>query len=155
MDEDKISSHADLKKFFQETVSHLLESELVLSDLHPQVTLEEVRVLNELGHGRAMKVYVERADGGLWGVVVPREATVRDLKLALRKHVALALGRQGVRKTVSWKYIWRNYWLTLDGECLKNDNGRLLDVGVRHKSCLSFLKRHRERCAKQLSKGSK
>ncbi|XP_063884383.1 U11/U12 small nuclear ribonucleoprotein 25 kDa protein-like [Scylla paramamosain] len=155
MDEDKISSHAELKRFFQEAVSHLLEADPLLSDLHPQVTLEEVRVLNELEHGRAMKVYVERADGGLWGVVVPREATVRDLKLALKKHVALALGRQGVRKTVSWKYIWRNYWLALDGESLKNDNGRLLDVGVRHKSSLSFLKRHRERCAKQLNRGGK
>ncbi|KAG0724776.1 U11/U12 small nuclear ribonucleoprotein [Chionoecetes opilio] len=90
-DEDKILSHAELKRFFQEAMSHLLESDPLLSDLHPQVTLEEVTALNELEHGRAMKVYVERTDGGLWGVVVPRESTLRDLKLALRKHVALAL----------------------------------------------------------------
>ena len=50
-----------------------------------------MKALNELEHGRAMKVYVERADGGLWGIVVPRKATLHDLKLALRKHVALAL----------------------------------------------------------------
>lgn len=45
----------------------------------------------ELEHGRAMKVYVEKADGGFWSVVVPREATVHDLKKALKNHVALML----------------------------------------------------------------
>lgn len=38
-----------------------------------------------------MKVYVEKADGGFWCVVVPREATVHDLKKALKNHVALML----------------------------------------------------------------
>ena len=48
MDEDKISSHAELKKCFQEAVSHLLEGDPLLSDLHPQVTLEEVRLVTYL-----------------------------------------------------------------------------------------------------------
>lgn len=47
--------------------------------------------MSELEHGRAMKVYVEKADGGFWGIVVPRGATLRDLKLVLKNHVALAL----------------------------------------------------------------
>lgn len=153
--DDKILSHAELKKFFQEALSHLLESDPLLSDLHPQVTLEEVKALNELEHGRAMKVYVERADGGMWGVVVPREATVRDLKEALRKHVALALARQGVRRKVSWRYVWKSYWLASDGETLKNDNAKLLEVGVRHKSSLTFIKRHREKYRKQLDRGGR
>lgn len=51
----------------------------------------QVNALIELEHGRAMKVYVEKADGGFWCVVVPREATVHDLKKALKNHVALML----------------------------------------------------------------
>lgn len=43
-DDDKILSHTELKRFFQEALSHLLESDPLLSDLHPQVTLEEVRM---------------------------------------------------------------------------------------------------------------
>lgn len=36
-------SHAELKKFFQEALSQLLKKDPILNDLHPQVTLEEVK----------------------------------------------------------------------------------------------------------------
>lgn len=144
-EEDKTIPHTELKRFFQEALSCMLESDSLLSDLHPHVTLEEVRALGELENGRAMKVYIERADGGVWSIVVPREATLRDLKLVLRNHVALALARQGVRKKVSWKYVWRSYWLAFNGENLKDDNRKLLDVGVKHMSSLTFIKRRREK----------
>ena len=47
--------------------------------------------LIEVEHGRAVRVLIEKADGGHWSVVVPREATVLDLKRALKNHVALSL----------------------------------------------------------------
>lgn len=53
--------------------------------------------------------------------------------------------RQSVRKKVSWKYVWRSYWLAFDGENLMDDNRKLLEVGVRHMSSLTFVKRRREK----------
>lgn len=138
-------SHAELKKFFQEALSQLLKKDPILNDLHPQVTLEEVNALIELEHGRAMKVYVEKADGGFWCVVVPREATVHDLKKALKNHVALMLNRKGVKKKINWKYIWKAYWLCYEGEKLADDRKKLLELGVKNKSSLTFIKRLRER----------
>lgn len=41
-EEDKTISHTELKRFFQEALSCMLESDSLLSDLHPHVTLEEV-----------------------------------------------------------------------------------------------------------------
>lgn len=138
-------SHAELKKFFQEALCQLLKKDPILNDLHPQVTLEEVNALIELEHGRAMKVYVEKADGGFWCVVVPREATVHDLKKALKNHVALMLNRKGVKKKINWKYIWKAYWLCYEGEKLADDRKKLLELGVKNKSSLTFVKRLRER----------
>ncbi|XP_042875766.1 U11/U12 small nuclear ribonucleoprotein 25 kDa protein-like isoform X1 [Penaeus japonicus] len=144
MDSETLS-HAELKKFFQEALCQLLKKDPVLNDLHPQVTLEEVNALIELEHGRAMKVYVEKADGGFWSVVVPREATVHDLKKALKNHVALMLTRKGAKKKINWKYIWKTYWLCHEGEKMTDDWKKLLELGVKNKSSLTFLKRLRER----------
>ncbi|XP_053653762.1 uncharacterized protein [Cherax quadricarinatus] len=91
----KTLSHAELKKFFQEALSQLLQDDPLLKDLHPQVTLEEVNALIELEHGRAMKIYIEKADEGFWTVVIPHEATVYELKQGLKHHVALVLLSRG------------------------------------------------------------
>lgn len=38
-------SHTELKRFFQGALSQLLQDDSILTDLHPQVTLEEVCLL--------------------------------------------------------------------------------------------------------------
>ncbi|XP_042231388.1 U11/U12 small nuclear ribonucleoprotein 25 kDa protein-like isoform X1 [Homarus americanus] len=149
----KTLSHAELKKFFQGALSQLLQDDPILTDLHPQVTLEEVNALIELEHGRAMKIYVEKADKGFWSVVIPREATVYDLKQGLKHHVALALSRRGVKKKISWRYIWKTYWLCYNGEKLTDDNSKLLEFEIRNKSVLTFVKKYRER--QQIGKRNK
>lgn len=138
-------SHAELKAFFQGALAKLLQGDTVLSDLHPQVTLEEVQALIDLEHGQAMKVFIKKADGGYWNVVVPREATVHELKVALKHHVALWLNRKGLKKKISWRYIWKTYWLCFDKEKLTNNNCKLLEYGIRNKSSLTFLKKRRDR----------
>lgn len=140
-----VLSHAELKAFFQGALAKLLQADPVLKDLHPQVTLEEVQALIDLEHGQAMKVYIEKADGGFWNIVVPREATLHELKIALKHHIALYLNRKGLKKRISWRYIWKTYWLCFDREKLTNDNCKLLEYGIRNKSTLTFLKKHRER----------
>lgn len=140
-----VLSHAELKAFFQGALAKLLQADPVLKDLHPQVTLEEVQALIDLEHGQAMKVYIEKADGGFWNIVVPREATLHELKIALKHHIALYLNRKGLKKRISWRYIWKTYWLCFDREKLTNDNCKLLEYGIRNKSTLTFLKKRRER----------
>ncbi|XP_071528332.1 uncharacterized protein [Panulirus ornatus] len=138
-------SHAELRRYFQGALSQLLQDDPILADLHPQVTLEEVNALIELEHGRAMKVYIEKDDGGFWSIVIPREATVHDLKQGLKHHVALVLSRKGAKNKISWRYIWKTYWLCYNGEKLTDDNTRLLEFGIRNKSTLTFVKKYRER----------
>ncbi|XP_068219444.1 U11/U12 small nuclear ribonucleoprotein 25 kDa protein-like [Palaemon carinicauda] len=140
-----VLSHAELKAFFQGALERLLPADPVLNDLHPQVTLEEVQALIDLEHGQAMKVYIKKADGGYWNVVVPREATVHELKVALKHHVALWLNRKGLKKKISWRYIWKTNWLCFDKEKLINDNCKLLEYGIRNKSTLTFLKKRRDK----------
>lgn len=136
-------SHAELKDVFQKALEHLLKNDPILTDLHPQVTLEEVSALIEVEHGRAVTVNIEKADGGNWSVVVPREATVLDLKRALKNHVALELSRRNVKKKISWRYIWKNNWLCYNGVQLSDLNARILDYGIKNKSTLTFSKRLR------------
>lgn len=42
-EDSKTLSHPELKLFFQEALSRLIQSDPMLADLHPQVTPEEVR----------------------------------------------------------------------------------------------------------------
>lgn len=142
-------SHAELRDVFQKALEHLLKNDPILSDLHPQVTLEEVSALIEVEHGRAVTVNIQKADGDHWDVVVPREATVLDLKIALKNHVALELSRRNIKKKISWRYIWKNNWLCYNGVQLSDLNAHILDYGIKNKSTLTFSKRLRIKQSRQ------
>ncbi|NXP02288.1 SNR25 protein, partial [Thinocorus orbignyianus] len=58
-------------------------------------------------------------------VVVVQNASVLELKKALRRHVQLRQARQGGVQHLSWKYIWRTYHLTYGGEKLADDRKKL------------------------------
>ncbi|CAL4190851.1 unnamed protein product, partial [Meganyctiphanes norvegica] len=133
-------SHAELKDVFQKALEPLLKNDPILSDLHPQVTLEEVSALIEVEHGRAVTVFIEKVDGGHWSVVVPREATVLDLKRALKNHVALSLSRRNIKKKISWRYIWKNNILCYNSVQLSDLSAHILDYGINNKSTLTFSK---------------
>ncbi|MCL4139887.1 UNVERIFIED_CONTAM: hypothetical protein GTU68_019772 [Idotea baltica] len=49
--------------------------------------------------------------------------------------------RRNQPKSISWKYIWRTYWLCFEGTRLVDDNKKLLSFGISHKAKLSFLKK--------------
>lgn len=40
---------------------------------------------------------------------------------------------------ISWRYIWRKYYLEYDGEPLSDDRQLLKDYGIRNKSSLKFV----------------
>uniref|UniRef100_A0A8V0Z9A7 Small nuclear ribonucleoprotein U11/U12 subunit 25 n=1 Tax=Gallus gallus TaxID=9031 RepID=A0A8V0Z9A7_CHICK len=77
-------------------------------------------------------------------VVVVQNASVLDLKKALRRHVQLRQARRGGVQHLSWKYIWRTYHLTYAGEKLADDRKKLREYGIRNRDEVSFIKKLRK-----------
>ena len=92
-----------------------------------------------------MSVKVRRADGDVITVIVDQNASVADLKKAIRRGFELRRERQGeAGVAVSWKYVWRAYWLVFDGQKLNENNKLLKEFGVRNRDEVTFVKRLRE-----------
>ncbi|NXX77283.1 SNR25 protein, partial [Urocolius indicus] len=136
-------AHADVLELFQEALAGLLRDPL-LCDLPPQVTLEEIGSQVALEYGQAMTVRVCKADGEVIPVVVVQNASVLELKKALRRHVQLMQARRGGVQHLSWKYIWRTYHLTYAGEKLADDRKKLREYGIRNRDEVSFIKKLRK-----------
>ncbi|KAJ7426786.1 small nuclear ribonucleoprotein U11/U12 subunit 25 [Willisornis vidua] len=71
-------------------------------------------------------------------------ASVLELKKALRRHFQLRQARQGGVQHLSWKYIWRTYHLTYAGEKLADDRKKLREYGIRNRDEVSFIKKLRK-----------
>ncbi|KAG8227538.1 hypothetical protein J437_LFUL008410 [Ladona fulva] len=149
-DEDVSLSHEDLVELTHRTLTALTQALPLLSDLPPGVTFEEVAAQVELEQGQSITVHVVRGDGEVMKVVVPsRGATVRDLKAAIARHMALRLSRQTKGKhrpvKISWRYIWRSHWLNTDGINLRDDSAFLSDYGICNRSRVTFVPRLNEK----------
>lgn len=140
--DDQILSHQETMERIKEGLVKLTQDPL-LSDLPVDVTLEEISSQIALEYGQSMTINVRRADDKLYPVVVPQAATVRDLKVAIKRHVILKLFRDTSRpqKHISWKYIWRTYWLHFDGQKLTDDRKLIKDYGIRNRDEVKFIKR--------------
>ncbi|OXB74521.1 UNVERIFIED_CONTAM: hypothetical protein H355_001903 [Colinus virginianus] len=140
---DEELAHADVLELFQAALARLVRDPL-LCDLPPQVTPEEIGSQVALEYGQAMTVRVCKADGESMPVVVVQNATVLDLKKALRRHVQLRQARRGGVQHLSWRYIWRTYHLTFGGEKLADDGKKLREYGIRNRDEVSFVKKLRK-----------
>ncbi|NXT27368.1 SNR25 protein, partial [Syrrhaptes paradoxus] len=159
-------AHAEVLELFQAALARLVQDPL-LCDLPPQVgpgpglggggggtgsdgpcppqvTAEEIGSQVALEYGQAMTVRVCKADGETMPVVVVQNASVLELKKALRRHVQLRQARQGGVQHLSWKYIWRTYHLTYAGEKLADDRKKLREYGIRNRDEVSFIKKLRK-----------
>ncbi|KAA0204031.1 hypothetical protein HAZT_HAZT003517 [Hyalella azteca] len=98
----------------------------------------------EVEAGRSMMLEVERDDGRMYRLRVPRDAKVHQLKAALRTHVTQMLHREGSRRCVSWRSVWRRHWLVhaATGTKLDDHNASLAGLGIRHKDKIVFVKRN-------------
>ncbi|XP_014671973.1 PREDICTED: U11/U12 small nuclear ribonucleoprotein 25 kDa protein-like [Priapulus caudatus] len=143
---DQTLSHQDAMANVKEGLEALL-SDPLMCDLPTDVTLDEVNSQIALEYGRSMTVNVRRADDKVYPVVVTQAATVRDLKGAITRYVALKLSRDVSRplKHISWRYVWRTYWLTFEGQKLNDDKKPLKEYGIRNRDELTFIKRLRQR----------
>ncbi|XP_010576822.1 PREDICTED: U11/U12 small nuclear ribonucleoprotein 25 kDa protein [Haliaeetus leucocephalus] len=123
-------AHAEVLELFQAALARLVQDPL-LCDLPPQVGP---------GGGGPLTGLSPRPPA----VVVVQNASVLELKKALRRHVQLRQARQGGVQHLSWKYIWRTYHLTYAGEKLADDRKKLREYGIRNRDEVSFVKKLRK-----------
>ncbi|XP_061702341.1 U11/U12 small nuclear ribonucleoprotein 25 kDa protein [Syngnathoides biaculeatus] len=145
-DEEDVETltHADILDIFEEGLARLVQDPL-LCDLPIQVTLEEINSQIALEYGQAMTVKVLKADGEIMPIVVVQDASVLDLKKAIRRFVTLKQQREGGMRHISWRYVWRSYNLVFQGEKLEDDRVRLKDYGIRNRDEVTFMKRLRKK----------
>uniref|UniRef100_A0A8C4Q5B8 Small nuclear ribonucleoprotein 25 n=1 Tax=Eptatretus burgeri TaxID=7764 RepID=A0A8C4Q5B8_EPTBU len=143
-DEVEDLSHAEFMDIFREGVARLVQHPL-LCDLPVEVTLEEINSQIALECGQAMTVRVRRLDGEVLPIVVVQDATVLDLKKAIRRHVQLKLEREGGQRHISWLYVWRTFHLVYEGQKLLDDGTALKEYGIGNRDEVTFLKKLRQR----------
>nr|XP_039266088.1 U11/U12 small nuclear ribonucleoprotein 25 kDa protein-like [Styela clava] len=134
----------DSKDIFKEKLDEMLGDPL-LYDIKDDITIEEINSLIDLEYGRAMTITVNRADGDCYTVIVNQNGTVKDIKSAINRHFMLKMQRENGPKHISWKYVWRTYWLYFDGQKLRNDKDKLKTYGIRNNDTVCFIKRLREK----------
>lgn len=49
--------------------------------------------------------------------------------------------RQKSKTKISWRYIWKTYYLQHGTEIMRNDNELVANYGVRNRSEIQFVKR--------------
>ncbi|XP_040976062.1 U11/U12 small nuclear ribonucleoprotein 25 kDa protein [Aquila chrysaetos chrysaetos] len=135
-------AHAEVLELFQAALARL--DPLLCDPVPPHFACREIGSQVALEYGQAMTVRVCKADGETMPVVVVQNASVLELKKALRRHVQLRQARQGGVQHLSWKYIWRTYHLTYAGEKLADDRKKLREYGIRNRDEVSFVKKLRK-----------
>uniref|UniRef100_A0A7N9AW84 Small nuclear ribonucleoprotein 25 n=1 Tax=Mastacembelus armatus TaxID=205130 RepID=A0A7N9AW84_9TELE len=127
-DEDALP-HSEILDIFEEGLARLVQDPL-LCDLPIQVTLEEVNSQIALEYGQAMTVRVLKADGEVMPIVVVQNASVLDLKKAIRRFMELKQQREGGVKHVS---------------CVQTYHLLHSHYGIRNRDEVTFMKRLRKK----------
>ncbi|XP_033123407.1 U11/U12 small nuclear ribonucleoprotein 25 kDa protein-like [Anneissia japonica] len=133
--------HQDAMKVIKEGIEEAIGDDPLLCDLPTDVTPEEVSLQVALEYGQAMLVNVCREDGEVMPIVVLQGASVLDLKKAIARYISLKFNREGITKSVSWRFVWRRYWLSFGGHNLTQDNKLIKDYGIKNKDPVTFVKR--------------
>ncbi|XP_036409320.1 U11/U12 small nuclear ribonucleoprotein 25 kDa protein [Megalops cyprinoides] len=143
-EDEEALPHSEFLDIFEEGLARIVQDPL-LCDLPIQVTLEEVNSQVALEYGQAMTVRVCKADGEVMPIVVVQNATVLDLKKAIRRFMELKQQREGGVKHISWRYVWRTFHLVFEGEKLEDDKMKLKDYGIRNRGEVTFMKKLRKK----------
>ncbi|KAL0849580.1 hypothetical protein ABMA28_013842 [Loxostege sticticalis] len=138
-------SHDDLIEITNSSISALIKSDSLLSDLPSDVILEEIVSQIAVEHGQSITLYVSREDEPALKVIVPQNATVIELKKAIARHFEIYQSRMGSKVKISWKYIWKTYDLNYDGILLDSDYSHIEDYGVCNKVTLTYRKKRKKK----------
>uniref|UniRef100_A0A2P2PLK3 SNRNP25 ubiquitin-like domain-containing protein n=1 Tax=Rhizophora mucronata TaxID=61149 RepID=A0A2P2PLK3_RHIMU len=135
-EEDKVGGYnsGNVKKAkLQSTLAALLDDP-ILADVPKKPTLSDVDTLISLELGSAMRISILKLDGSSFDVAMMNSATVKDLKLAVKKKVnEMEQSKMGHRH-ISWKHVWENFALSYHNQKLLDDNSALQDFGLRNNS---------------------
>ncbi|KXJ27715.1 U11/U12 small nuclear ribonucleoprotein 25 kDa protein isoform X4 [Exaiptasia diaphana] len=146
-EESEVMSHPELMELFRQELTKLMKDPL-LKDLPSEPKVEEVNAQLALEHGRAIVVNVRQQDekATILPVVIVQNATVDDLKKAIKRHITLKQERDKDTSTqISWNYVWRTYWLTFHGQKLTEDHKQLKEYGISNKDEVTFTKKLRRK----------
>lgn len=172
---DLCENHRNLQKKYSEKLKEIFAKSSLLRDIDYDVTPDELESQIAVATGDSVKVYVKREPYPRLKLIIPVEgSSVGTLKKAIkwqftvqqrREHSRLgesssdrvptsrsrekgtkppSTGREPITK-ISWKYVWRTFYLEHNGECLKDDKQLLAECGVGNKSVLNFVKKSKER----------
>lgn len=147
-------SHEDILEITQSSIRRLITSDPLLSDLPPDVTFEEVVAQIAVAQGQSITVTVNRYSESPLNVVIPQKGTtVLDLKKAIRRTFTLKQQRQRIKTKISWKYVWRTFYLQniQSGQVMKDDRKEVSAYGIVNKSQIRFVKRLRKEASKSES----
>ncbi|KAK4429450.1 U11/U12 small nuclear ribonucleoprotein [Sesamum alatum] len=132
------SSSSVKKARLQSTLAALL-SDPILSDVPKKPSLSDVDTLINLELGSAMRITVLKLDGTSLEVALMNSATVKDLKLAIKKKVNDTEESRMGHRHISWNHVWANFCLSYLNEKLLDDSAALQDYGVRNNSQVQFV----------------
>ncbi|GKU90184.1 hypothetical protein SLEP1_g4214 [Rubroshorea leprosula] len=120
------------------TLAALLDDP-ILGDVPKKPTLSDVDTLINLELGSAMRISVLKLDCTSFDVAVMNSATVKDLKLAIKKNVNETEQSKMGHRHISWKHVWENFCLAYHNEKLFDEKSGLQDFGIRNNSQVHFL----------------
>ncbi|KAK2707821.1 hypothetical protein QYM36_015491 [Artemia franciscana] len=137
-------SHNEAMVLFQSGLQDLIKNDPNLDHLPQDVTLEELKCQLSFEYGQSMKINARRFDGELFEVIVQKNGNVWNLKKAIEIAWRDKLRRTGLKRKISWRYIWKTYWLSFEKTKLRIDESLLSDYGLYNKCEVSFVRRLRE-----------
>ncbi|XP_048444278.1 U11/U12 small nuclear ribonucleoprotein 25 kDa protein isoform X2 [Pyrus x bretschneideri] len=127
---------SNIKKARLQSTLAALVNDPILSDVPKKPTLSDVDTLISLELGSAMRISVLKLDGTSF---VMNSATVKDLKLAIRKKInEMEQSKMGHRH-ISWNHVWRNFCLSYHNEKLLDDNAPVQHFGIHNHSQVHFV----------------
>lgn len=127
----------------------------ILADVPKNPTLSDVDTLISLELGSAMRISVLKLDDTSFDLAVMNSATVKDLKLAIKKKVNETEQSKMGHRHISWKHVWANFCLSYNKEKLLDDNSVLQDYGIRNNSQVHFIPYIMSKDSRRHSKGRK
>lgn len=145
-------SHKEAFASFSDGLKELLEDR-VLKYLPSDVSRREVEMQLALHQGRAITVFVKKCDEVVVPIPVLQGARVKDFKAAIQMQIGQQIKRSGGPAHISWRSIWRSYWLCFGKVRLTDENGLLSDYGVGNRDEVTFTKRLRERHGRKTKLG--
>ncbi|KAK8363623.1 hypothetical protein V6Z11_A03G177100, partial [Gossypium hirsutum] len=97
------------------TLAALLDDP-ILADISKKPSFSDVDTLINLELGSGMCISIVKLDGTFFDVAVMNSATVKDLKLTIKKKVIeLEQSKMG-HQHISWRHVWANFYLANHNE---------------------------------------